>query len=132
MTRFSFAEVVAGDEAVVGGEIIEEALVVGALAILEAFKLNLPRLLFLSVIDLLAHIGEVSRTKMIEDVKLESPDNVGGVLDVARLLETFKGDGLHVILAIETADDEKGGVSVALKFLELANGIIDAELGGVF
>ena len=114
------------------GEIIEKALVVGALAILEAFKLNMPRLFLFSVIDLLAHVGEVAGAEMIEDVKLESPNNVGGVLDVAALFETLEGDGLHVILAIERADDEKGRVSVALKFFYLADGIINAELGGVF
>lgn len=113
------------------GEIIEKALVVGALAILKTFELNLPRLLFFSVVDLFAKVGEVSWTKMIEDVKLESPYNVGGVLDVARLFETLEGDGLHVILAVERADDEKSSVGVTLKFFELANGIINAELGGV-
>ena len=114
------------------GEIVEETLVVGALAILEAFKLNLPRLLFLSVVDLFAYVGEITRTKIIENIELESPDNVGGVLNVARFLEALEGDGLHVVLAIERANDEKGGVSVALKFFELANGIVNAEFGSVF
>ena len=112
------------------GEIVEKALVIGALAILEAFELNLPRLLFFSVVNLFAKVGEVSWTKMIEDVKLESPDNVGGVLDVAALFEALEGDGLHVILTIERADYEKGRVGVALKFFELADGIIDAKVGG--
>ena len=115
-----------------GGEIIEKALVVGALAILKTFELNLPRLLFFGVVNLFAKVGEVSRTEMIEDVKLKSPDDIGGVLDVARFLEALEGDGLHVVLPIERADDEKGSVSVALKFFELANRIINAELGGVF
>ena len=136
VTRFFggklFVKIVAGHEAVVGGEIIEEALVVGALAILKTFELNLPRLLFFGVVNLFAKVGEVSWTKMIEDVKLESPDNVGGVLDVARLFETLEGDGLHVVLTVERADDNEGRIGVALKFFELANRIINAELCGVF
>lgn len=127
-----FVKILAGDKAVVGGEIIEKALVVGALAILKTFELNLPRLLFFGVVNLFAKVGEVSWTKMIEDVKLKSPYNVGGVLDVAAFLEALEGNGLHVVLAVERADDEEGGVSVALKFFELANGIINAELSGVF
>ena len=115
-----------------GGEIFEEALVVGALAILKTFELNLPRFIFFSVVDLLAHVGEAARAQVIENIELKSPYNVGGVLDVAAFLEALEGNGLHVILAIETADDEKGSVGVALKFFYLANGIINAELGGVF
>ena len=120
VTRFFggklFVKIVAGHEAVVGGEIIEKALVVGALAILKTFELNLPRLLFFSVVDLLAQVGEIGGAQMIEDVELKSPDDVGGVLDVARFLEALEGNGLHVVLPIETADDETGGVGVALKF----------------
>lgn len=114
------------------GEIVEKALVIGALAILEAFELNLSGLLLFSVVDLLAKVGEIAGTEMIEDVKLESPDNVGGVLDVARLFETLEGDGLHVVLTVERADDEKGRIGVTLKFFELANRIINAELCGIF
>ena len=36
---------------------------------------------------------------------------------------------MSVICAIERADDEKGSVGVALKLLELANRIINAEFG---
>jgi len=115
-----------------GGEIIEEALVVGALPIFEAFELNLSRLKFFGVVNLLAEVGEIAGIEMIEDVKLKSPDDIGGVFNVAALFEALEGNGLNVVLPIETADDEKGGVGVALKFFELANRIIDAELGGVF
>ena len=114
------------------GEIVEKALVIGALAILEAFELNLSGLLLFSVVDLLAKVGEIARTQMVENIELESPDNIGGVFDVARLFETLEGDGLHVVLTVERADDEKSSVGVALKFFELANGIINAELSGVF
>ena len=99
-----------------GGEIIEKALVVGALAILEAFELNLTRLLFFGVVYLLAKVREVARTQMVENIELESPNDVGGVLDVAALLEALEGNGLNVVLPIETADDDKSGVGVALKF----------------
>ena len=130
--RKLFVKVVAGYEAIVSGKIVEEAVVVGALAILKTFELNLPRLLFFGVVDLLASIGEVAEAQMIENIELKSPDNVGGVFDVAAFFETLEGYGLSIILAIETADDEKGRVGVALKFLELTNGIINAEFGSVF
>ena len=98
------------------GEIIEKALVVGALTILKTFELNLPRLLFFSVVDLLAKVGEVARTQMVENIELESPDDIGGVFNVAAFLEALEGNGLHVILAIEATDDDKRSIGVALKF----------------
>ena len=66
---------------------------------------------------------------MIEDVELKSPDNVRGVFDVAAFFERRKRDGADVVVAIETADDDEGRIGVALKFFELADGIINAELG---
>ena len=39
---------------------------------------------------------------------------------------------MHVVVTVEGRDDDKSGIGVALKFFELANGIINAELGGVF
>ena len=47
----------AWNKAVVSGEIVEEAVVVGALPILEALELNLPWLLFFGVADLFANVG---------------------------------------------------------------------------
>ena len=61
---------------------------------------------------------------------MKSPDDVGGVLDVARLLETLEGNGADVVVAIETADDDKSSIGVALKLLELTNRIVNAELDG--
>ena len=63
-------EVVARDKAVMGREIVEEALVVGTLTIFEAFELNLTRLLFFSVVDLLTSVGKAAETQMIENVEL--------------------------------------------------------------
>ena len=122
----------AGNKTVVGGEIVEEAFVVGALTILEALELNLTRLLFFSVVDLLAEVGEIAWTEMVENIELKSPDNVGGIFDVARLLETLEGDGANVVVAVEAADDEKSSIGVALELFKLANRIVNAELGGVF
>ncbi len=48
-----------------GGEIIEKALVVGALAILKTFELNLPRLLFFGVVNLFSQVGEAAGAQMI-------------------------------------------------------------------
>lgn len=39
------------------GEIIEEAVVIGALAILKAFEIDLPRLLLFSFVDTFAKFG---------------------------------------------------------------------------
>lgn len=69
VTRFFwgklFVKILAGDKAVVGGEIIEKALVVGALAIFEAFELDLARLLFFGVVDLFSQVGEAAGAQMI-------------------------------------------------------------------
>ena len=89
------------------------------------------RLLFLSRLDSLTKVSQVIEPfKVIHKVKLEPPNNIGGVLDIATLLETLKGNGLSVVEPIETADNDKGGVGVALELFELANGIINAELSG--
>ena len=111
---------------------MEVAIVVDALPIFEALELDLTRLLFFRFFDLLACVGEAAEIQMIENVELQSPDNVGGVFDVARLLETLEGDGSDVVVAVEAADDEKGGVGIALELFKLANGIVNAEFGGVF
>ena len=47
------------------GEIVEEALVVGAMPIFKAFELNLARLLLFSVVDLLANVGEAAEVQVI-------------------------------------------------------------------
>ena len=124
-------EVVARDKAVMGREIVEEALVVGTLTIFEAFELNLTRLLFFSVVDLLAEVGEIAWTEMVENIELKSPDNVGGIFDVARLLETLEGDGANVVVAVEAADDEKSSIGVALELFKLANRIVNAEFSRI-
>ena len=53
-------ETFARHEAIVSGKVLEEAVVVGALSILEALKVNLPRLLFLGVVDTFARFGKIS------------------------------------------------------------------------
>ena len=63
---------------------------------------------------------------------MQSPDDVCGVLNVAALLEALEGNGSDVVIAVETADDDKGRISVALEFLELADGIINAAFGSLF
>ena len=69
---------------------------------------------------------------MIENVELQSPNDICGVLDVARFLEALEGNGADVIVAIEAADDDESRIGVALKFFKLADGIINTELCGVF
>ena len=36
---------------------------------------------------------------------------------------------MSIVSPIETANDDKSGVGIALEFFKLANGIIDAEFG---
>ncbi len=48
-----------------GREVMEEALVVGALPILETLELDLTRLLLFGVVDLLANVGEVAEVQVI-------------------------------------------------------------------
>ena len=55
----------ARNEAVMSGKVVEEALVVGALTILETLDLDLTRLLFFGVVDLLANVGEATEVQVI-------------------------------------------------------------------
>ena len=69
------------------GEIVEEAVVVGSMPIFKAFELNLARLLLFGVVDLLANVGRAAEVQLIENVELQGPDDVGGVLNVAGFFE---------------------------------------------
>lgn len=124
-------EFFARNEVIVSGMIAEEAVVVRALTIFDAFELDLPRLLFFGVVNAFPSLGEIAGIDVVQDVELESPNDVGCVLDVPRLLEALEGDRLRVVGAVETADDDEGSVGVALKFLELSDGIINAEFGRI-
>ena len=98
------------------GVVEEEAIVIGALPILEAFKVDLARLLFLGLFNTLARLGNVVVAfESAHNVELQCPDDIGGVFNVARFLEALEGNGLRVIGAVETADDEECGVGVALE-----------------
>ena len=111
----------ARNEAVVSRKVVKEALIVSILPIFEALDLNMTRLLFFFVVDLFAQVGEATKAQMIEYIELKSPDNVGGILDATRLFETPKGNALYIVCPIEAADDDKGSIGFALKFLELAH-----------
>ena len=64
---------------------------------------------------------------------MKSPDNVGRVFNVARLLETLKRNLLVIIDAVKRADDNEGGVGLALKSFELMNNVVDTcFVGGKF
>ena len=119
----------ARQEAVVSGMVVKEAVVIGALPILQARELNLTRLLFFSFIDFLAIFRSVERVERVEYIELQSPNDIGGIFDIAGFFEALERNGMGVIGAVEGANDDKGGIGVALKFLELANGIINAEFG---
>lgn len=116
-------------EVVMSGEVLEETFIIGALPILETLELNLTGLLFFSVVDAFSCVGNVAGINGAENVELKSPNNVGGVFDIAAFLEALERNGLSVILSVETAYDDESRIRVALKFLKLAYGIINAELG---
>ena len=79
---FVLAEFVVRGEVIVGGMIAEEAVVVRALTIFDALELDLPRLLFFGVVNAFSSVGEIAGVDVVQDVELESPNDVGGVLDV--------------------------------------------------
>ena len=116
-------------EIVVGTVIVEETIIVSALPIFETFELNLSWLLFFSRLDFLPSVRNIAGIDCVEDIELQSPHHICGVLDIARLLERLEGNGLRVVRPIKTADDDKSGIGVALEFFELAHRVIDAEFG---
>ena len=58
---------------------------------------------------------------------MQSPNDVGGVFNIARFLKALEGNRVDIISAIKTADDDESGIGVALKFFKLAYRIINAE-----
>ena len=115
------------------GKIIEKAVIIRALPIFETFEVDLTRLAFFSVINSLASLRNIRATfDLIQDVELKSPNNISGVFNTARLFETLERNGLIVVGAVERTDDDEGGVGVALKSFEFADGVVDAEFDIVF
>ena len=113
-------------------EVVEKAIIVGALPIFKAFELNVSGLLFFGFVDFLPSVRDVERIDRIDDEELESPDDIGSVLDVTGFFEALEGNGLCIVIAVETADDDKSGVGVALKFFKLANRVVDAKFRRIF
>ena len=115
------------------GKIVEVAIVIRALSIFETFEMDLTRLAFFSVINSLASLRNIRAAfDLIHDVELKSPDDIGRIFDTTRLFETLKRNGLIVVGAVERTDDDEGGISVALKSFEFADGVVDAEFDIVF
>ena len=111
-----------------GGEIFEETVIVRALPIFETLEVNLARLLLFSKVNFFASLRNICAAfNLIHNVKLQSPNNVGGVFNTAGFFKTLERNGLIIVGAIERADDNEGGISVTLKFFEFANRIVDAE-----
>ena len=54
-------------EEIVGGEIVEKAVIVGTLAILEAFELNLSRLHFFSGVDMLVGVADIAKIDRVKN-----------------------------------------------------------------
>lgn len=68
----------------------EKAIVIGALPIFETLELNLTRLLTFSVVDALARVSNIIGIDRIENVELQSPNNISGVFNVTRFFETLE------------------------------------------
>ena len=108
---------------------MEEAIIIGALTVFEAFEVNMTRLFLFGFFDNVAGVGNVRRIfNGIDDIELQSPDDVGGILDIAGFFERLKRNGLHIIVAIEAADNNKSSVGITLKFFELADRVVNGEL----
>ena len=65
------------------GKIIEKTTVISALTIFEALELNLSGLMSFGVVNALARVGNVVGIDRIKNVKLQSPNNISGVFNVA-------------------------------------------------
>ena len=108
---------------------MEKAVIIGALTVFEAFEVNMTRLFLFGFFDNIACVGSVGIIfNVIDNIELQSPDDVGRILDIAGFFERLEGNGLHIIVAIETADNNKGCVGVTLKLFELADGVVNGEL----
>ena len=113
-------------------KIVEETIIVSALAIFKAFELNLAWLLLFGFVDFLPSVRYIERVDRIDDEKLKSPDDISSVFDIAALFEALEGNRFGVIITVERADDDKSGIGVALEFFKLANRIVDAEFSRIF
>ena len=79
-------------------------------------------LFFLGVINSPADVREIIVFfELVHQIELQSPNDIGGVLNVAGFLKALERNGIRIVDAIETADDDERCIGVALKFLQLAN-----------
>ena len=86
------------------------------------------RLAFFSVVDFLTGLGNICPAfNFVHDEKLQSPNNVSGIFNTARLFETLEGNGLIVVGTVEGTDDDESGIGVALEFFKFANSVVNAE-----
>ena len=125
---------VAGSKKIVSGEIVKEAVIIVAVTIFKALKVELTRLNFFSVVEFFSNGGNIGAVfDRVGDEELKSPNDVCGVFDIAGFLERFKGDLRIVIDAIERTDYDEGSISVALEGFEFVNNVINASfVGGKF
>ena len=118
---------------IVGGKVIEKTVIVRALPIFETLEVNLTRLNFFSVVDFFAGLRNIcAALDLIHDVELQSPNDIGRIFNAAGFFKTLERNGLIIVGAIERADDNEGGIGVALKFFEFADGIVYSEFDIIF
>ena len=129
-----------GLEEVMSGVVDETDAVERVIAMLESFELDFSGLLAFSVVDKFAFSACGTATAFgvkslefvtAENLKLKPPNGVSTVLDVTAFLEAFVVNDLHVVGAVEAADDEESEVVAALKLFETAGDAVDAHFVGV-
>ena len=108
-SRFVGIEVrfITRDKAVVGRKVFEENVVVDTLPIFKTTKLNMTRVGFFGIVDNVAIFGNSTVEKFIGTIKLQAPNDIGGVFDIAGFFEGFKGNFLRIVEAVERADDDE-------------------------
>ena len=71
--------------------VLEIAVVVRALSILQAFEMDLTRLLFLRFVDFPPRFGnQFPAFNFVDDVELQRPNHVRRVLNVSAVFETLE------------------------------------------
>ena len=100
------------------------------MAIFETAELNLSGIGFFGFIDNVAIFGNSTVKKFIGTIKLKTPNNVGGILNVAGFFEGFKRNTLGIVETIKRADDDESGVGLSLEVFKLANNLVNSLLGG--
>lgn len=81
-------------KAVIGWKVLEKNVVINALPIFQATKLNLTGIIFFSLVDNVAILGNSPVKKFVGTIELKTPNDISGVFDISGFFEGFKGNAL--------------------------------------